>query len=62
MYIKIKDIGIVYGICGGTISSYLIGSKPMPQKWIDRGLRYYNPETDKDLPIYQPNNDGKEEE
>lgn len=23
-----------------------------PQKYIDRGLRYYNPETDKDLPIY----------
>lgn len=22
-------------------------------KWVDRGLRYYNPETDKDLPIYE---------
>lgn len=37
----------------GAISSYLSGSKPMPQKWKDRGLRYYNPETDKDLPYYK---------
>ena len=35
-----------------TISPYLTGSKPMPQKWKERGLRYYNEETDKDLPIY----------
>jgi len=34
------------------IYRYLNGSKTMPQKWLDRGLRYYNPETDKDLPIY----------
>ena len=26
--------------------------RPMPQKWKDRGLRYYNPETDSHLPIY----------
>ena len=37
------------------IGRYLNGRKPMPQKYLDRGLRYYNPETDKDLPIYQNN-------
>ena len=31
---------------------YLTNKKPMPQKWKSRGLRYYNPEIDKDLPIY----------
>lgn len=35
------------------IIRYLSGNSKMPQKYIDRGLRYYNPETDKDLPIYQ---------
>lgn len=35
-----------------SLGRYLIGTRPMPQKWLDRGLRYYNPETDKDLPIY----------
>ena len=35
-----------------SMRKYLNGKYPMPQKWIDRGLRYYNPETDKDLPIY----------
>lgn len=35
------------------VGNWIRGSKPMPQKYIDRGLRYYNPETDKDLPIYQ---------
>ena len=34
------------------ISSYLTGYYKTPQKYIDRGLRYYNPDTDKDLPIY----------
>ena len=38
-----------------SLGRYLNGSRPMPQKYIDRGLRYYNPETDKDLPIYQNN-------
>jgi group I intron endonuclease len=35
-----------------SMSSYLNGHTKMPQKWIDRGLRYYNPETDSHLPIY----------
>lgn len=35
-----------------SLGRYLNGCRKMPQKWKDRGLRYYNPETDKDLPIY----------
>jgi len=33
-------------------SAYINNNHKMPQKWIDRGLRYYNPETDSHLPIY----------
>jgi len=42
-----------YGVSKSTISNAITGNRKMPQKYIDRGLRYYNPETDKDLPIYQ---------
>lgn len=58
----VKDCANFYNMNNTTLSPYLTGKDKMPQKWIDRGLRYYNPETDKDLPIYQPNNDGKEKE
>lgn len=34
------------------IKPYLYGNSKTPQKYIDRGLRYYNPETDSHLPIY----------
>ena len=38
------------------VGNWIRNSKPMPQKYIDRGLRYYNPDTDKDLPIYVDKN------
>lgn len=40
-------------VSNSMICQYLSNKKPMPQKWKDRGLRYYNTETDKDLPIYE---------
>jgi predicted RNA-binding Zn-ribbon protein involved in translation (DUF1610 family) len=59
---SIKDFMNYNNISSYThIGEQLAGNRPMPQKWIDRGLRYYNPETDKDLPIYQPNDERKEE-
>lgn len=42
------------------LNEYLNGNRPMPQKWKDRGLRYYNEETDKDLPIWNEKGDVNE--
>ena len=51
-FITITDCSKKYLKSSSTIGQYLNNKKPTPQKWLDRGLRYYNPETDKDLPIY----------
>lgn len=49
-----NDCGKYYGLKSRSLcSAYLNNNHPMPKKWLDRGLRYYNPETDKDLPIYE---------
>lgn len=37
----------------GSFSKYLNGLKPTPKKWIDRGLRFYNEDIDKDLPVLE---------
>lgn len=39
----------------GSFSKYLNGLKPAPKKWQDRGLRFYNEETDKYLPMWNAN-------
>ncbi len=36
----------------GSFSHYLLGTKPMPDKWKNRGLRNYDPEADKNLPWF----------
>ena len=50
----IKDLYSYYDI--KNLSSYLTGRDKMPKLWESRGLRYYNPDTDKDLPIYVDKN------
>ena len=42
------------------VGDYLKGTRPMPQRWKNRGLRYYNEETDKDLPIWNEKGDVNE--
>lgn len=37
----------------GSFPKYLNGLKPTPKKWVDRGLRFYNEDTDKDLPVWE---------
>ena len=58
---SIRKCEIKNNISLGLLGRYLSGKYPMPQKWLNRGLRYYNPETDKDLPIYQNTIDTKDE-
>lgn len=41
-----------YNINTSTLYSYLNGNRTMPQKYIDLGLRYYNPEVDGDIEQY----------
>ena len=50
IYNKLKECCKVNNLPYSTISKGL--NSKMPQKYIDRGLRYYNPETDSHLPIY----------
>lgn len=50
VYNKLKECCSINNLPYSTISKGL--NSKMPQKYIDRGLHYYNPETDKDLPIY----------
>lgn len=52
-FITILDCSNLYKMSSSTIGQYLSNKKPVPQKWKDRGLRYYNPKTDKGLPIYE---------
>lgn len=55
---SITDLGFYYyKHKDSKFNKYLNGSKPMPQKWKDKGLRYYNEETDKDLPIWNEKGD-----
>lgn len=50
IFIDTKKCGKYLGTT--LVLKYLNGIRPMPQKYIDRGLRYYNPETDSHLQIY----------
>lgn len=53
IYKSVNNFSEINNLIPTTIFNYLKNKYPMPQKYIDRGLRYYNPETDKDLPIYE---------
>lgn len=50
IFIDTKKCGKYLGTT--LVLKYLNNIRPTPKKYIERGLRYYNPETDKDLPIY----------
>ena len=50
---SVKECTSYYGYSKSLISATLKNIETYKRgKWLDRGLRYYNPDTDKDLPIY----------
>lgn len=50
VFYSIKECAEKYlGVADSNIQKYLNGKRPMPQKYKDRGLRYYNEKTDRDL-------------
>jgi group I intron endonuclease len=55
-YIR-KDCSNYLKIDRSSMNKYLNGKLCMPQKWKDHGLRYYNEETDRDLPIWNEKGD-----
>ena len=53
VFYSIKKCAEKYlGVADSNIQKYLKGTRPMPQKYKDRGLRYYNEEIDKNLPHF----------
>lgn len=56
-FYTVKSVSIKYKCDASLLCKYLNNKKPMPKKWKDKGLRYYNEETDKDLPIWNEKGD-----
>ena len=50
---SVQDCSDYYNINTSTLYSYLNSTRTMPQKYIDLGLRYYNPEVDDDIEQYE---------
>ena len=50
---KTKNCANYYDIQPQNVSRWLNGARKMPQKYIDLGLRYYNPEVDGDIEQYE---------
>lgn len=57
IFITVRECSLYYGVSQSTISGYLTGGKKIPQKWIDRGLRYA---TEEDIATYEEHKEEKE--